>query len=249
MTRTITDPPHANRGSRRWLQVLVNCRPELLNDAIAQRLAELPDDIDWRSPIVEDHYAEYRDQSFLDRLAGSFYYRPPEQPQGQLTDFWPRFGPQWDGLAVTDRGQILMVEAKAHIPEMVTAPTQARGESARQKIQESLGRVKTFVNSKAPVDWSNSFYQYGNRLAHLYWMREVNGHDAYLVNLYFYNDREMNGPESVAEWEAAIKLQEVFLGVRQSFQTGYSPDPWVGAYVLDVFVDVNSIPVRYPPTI
>ena len=249
MTRTITDPAAANRGSRRWLQVLVNCRPELLSDAIAQRLPELPDDVDWRSPTLEDHYAEYRDQSFLDRLAGSWYYREPERPQQDLSDFWPRFGPQWDGLAVTDRGQILLVEAKSHIPEMVTAPTQARGESARQKIQESLARVKTFVKSRAPADWSTSFYQYANRLAHLYWMREVNGHDAYLVNLFFLNDREMNGPTAQTEWQAAIRLQEVFLGIRQSSQTGYAIDPWVGACVLDVFIDVNDIPVLYPPTI
>ena len=249
MTRTITDPAAANRGSRRWLQVLVNCRPEMLGDAIAQRLPELPEDVDWRSPLAEDHYAEYRDQTFLDRLAGSWYYRAPEQPQRDLADFWPRFGPQWDALAVTDRGQILLVEAKAHIPEMVTAPTQARGESARQKIQESLETVKAYVNSKAPVDWSTSFYQYANRLAHLYWMRAINGHDAYLVNLFFINDREMNGPATEAEWRAAIRLQEVFLGVRQSSQAGYTLDPWVGAYVLDVFIDVNEISVLYPPPI
>ena len=87
MTRTITDPAAANRGSRKWLQVLVNCRPELLNDAIVQRLPVLPEDIDWRSPLVDDYYAEYRDQSFLDRLASSFYYRTPERAQNDLGGF------------------------------------------------------------------------------------------------------------------------------------------------------------------
>ena len=246
MTRTITDPAAANRGSRRWLQVLVNCRPGLLDDAICQRLPDPPGDIDWRSPVVADHYAEYRDQSFLDRLAGSPHFRAPSQTQRDLADFWPRFGPQWDGLAVTDKGQILLVEAKAHVAEMVTAPSQARGESAQQKIQESLRTVKNFVNSKPPADWSTIFYQYANRLAHLYWMRELNGHDAYLVNLFFVNDRDVNGPQSVAEWQTAIQLQEVFLGVRQ---TSYALDPWVGAYVLDAFIDVNDISVRYPPPI
>ena len=77
MTRTITDPAAANRGSRRWLQVLVNCRPGLLGDAIAQRLSAPPSEIDWRSPLAADHYAEYRDQSFIDRLAGSQYFRAP----------------------------------------------------------------------------------------------------------------------------------------------------------------------------
>ena len=42
MTRTITDPAAANRGSRRWLQVLVNCRPGLLGDAVCQRLPDPP---------------------------------------------------------------------------------------------------------------------------------------------------------------------------------------------------------------
>ena len=246
MTRTITDPAAANRGSRRWLQVLVNCRPGLLDDAIAERLPEPPGDIDWRSPVVADHYAEYRDQSFLDRLAGSPYYRAPSQTQRDLADFWPRFGPQWDGLAVTDSGQILLVEAKAHIPEMVTAPGQARGETARQRIQDSLQTVKAFIESKSPADWSSNFYQYANRLAHLYWLRELNGHDAYLVNLFFLNDAEMIGPKSVEEWQAAIRLQETFMGVRQAAQTGYALHPWVGSYVLDVFIDTNDISVRYP---
>ena len=59
----------------------------------------------------------------------------------------------------------------------------------------------------------------------------------------------MNGPGSAAEWQAAIRLQEVFLGVRQGFQVGYTLDPWVGAYVLDVFIDVSEIPVLYPQPI
>ena len=249
MTRTVTDPAAASRGSRRWLQLLVNCRPKLLDDSVSERLADPPSDIDWRSPLISDHYAEYRDQEFIDRLASSRYLAGPLQIQRPLAEFWPRFGPQWDALGVTDKGQVLLVEAKAHIPEMVTAPTQARGESALQLILKSLKEAKTFVNSKAPADWSTSFYQYANRLAHLYWLRELNGQDAHLVNLFFLNDEEMNGPTSVEEWQAAIRLQEVFLGVRQGSQSGYALDPWVGAYVVDVFVDTKDIPVRYPPPI
>ena len=249
MTRSVTDPPAANRGSRRWLQVLVNCRPDILDGAITASLPEPPAEIDWRSPLAADHYAEYRDQTFLDRLAGSRFYREPTNIQHDLSDFWPRFGPQWDGLAVTHKGQVLLVESKAHLAEMVTAPTQARGESALQRIRDSLDKVKSFTNSRSPADWSTSFYQYGNRLAHLYWMRELNGHDAYLVNLFFVNDRDMHGPESASEWKAVIRLQELFLGLRQGAQAGYALDPWVGAHVLNVFVDVNDIPVQYPPTI
>lgn len=246
MTRQISDPPAANRGSRRWLQILVNCRPEILDEAIAQRLPGSLGTVLWRSPVKSDHYAEYRDQSFVDRLADSPYFRGSLPTPVPLADFWPRFGPQWDALAVTDRGQILLVEAKAHIPEMVAAPSQARGESARRRIQESLQAVKAFVESRAPVDWSAGFYQYANRLAHLYWLREINGYDARLVNLYFLNDSEMNGPKSVDEWQTAIRLREVYLGLRQG-PPAYPLHPWVGANALDVFVDTDAIPVRYPP--
>ena len=257
MTRNVSDPAAANRGSRRWLQVLVNCRPGLLNEAICDRLAESPHDIDWRSPLLSDHYAEYRDQEFVDRLASSRYLtqtpaQTPAQtlePRRPLADFWPRFGPQWDGLAVTDKGQILLVEAKAHISEMVTAPSQARGEPAVRLIQESLEEIKSFLKSRAPADWSTSFYQYANRLAHLYWLRELNGLNAYLVNVFLLGDEEMIGPKTTEEWEAAIRLQEVFLGVRQPATSGYMLHPWVGAYAIDVFIDTNKIPVRYPPPI
>ena len=205
--------------------------------------------MDWRSPILEDHYAEYRTSLFLTGWPGSWYYRTPEQPQYDLADFWPRFGPQWDGLAVTDRGQILLVEAKAHIPEMVTAPTQARGESARQKIQDSLGRVKAFVNSKAPVDWSTSFYQYANRLAHLYWDATGQRPRRLLGQPVLHQRPGDERPGIRGRVAGAIRLQEVFLGVRQSSQTGYALDSWVGAHILDVFIDVNDIPVLYPPQI
>ena len=249
MTRNVSDPAASNRGSRRWLQVLVNCRPGPLNAAICDRLTEAPHDIDWRSPLLNDHYAEYRDQEFVDRLASSRYLTQTLEPRRLLADFWPRFGPQWDGLAVTDKGQILLVEAKAHISEMVAAPSQARGEPAVRLIQESLGETKSFLKSRAPADWSTSFYQYANRLAHLYWLRELNGLNAYLVNVFFLADEEMIGPKTTEEWEAAIRLQGVFLGVRQPATSGYALHPWVGAYVVDVFIDTNKIPVRYPPPI
>jgi len=249
MTRSVTDPAAAGNGSRKWLQTLVNCRPQLISAAIADRLPDRPDDIDWRSPLLEDQYAQYQDHSFLRRLAASRYCREPSGRQSELADFWPRFGPQWDGLAVTDKGQALLVEAKSHIPEMAGAPLQARGESALLKIRESLRTVKAFLNSRSPADWSTSFYQYANRLAHLYWMREVNGHDAYLINIYFINDRELNGPASAREWQAALRLQEVFLGIRQGHQANYALAPWVGAYSIDVFIDTDDIPVRFPPAI
>ena len=42
----------------------------------------------------------------------------------------------------------------------------------------------------------------------------------------------MNGPRTAAEWQAASRLQETFLGLRQA-PGGYALHPWVGAYCLE----------------
>lgn len=263
MTRNITDPPAANRGARRWLQALVNGGPacrRALDAAIAERLPTGVGSIEWRSPLREDHYAEYSDQEFVERLLSATHSAgvpglpsPGQQLPHPLADFWPRFGPQWDGLAVVNTGQsartMLLVEAKSHIPEMAAAPAQARGEPAMQHIRQSLNAVRNFLEVRAAADWATAFYQYANRLAHLYWLRELNGVDAYLVNLFFLNDAELNGPRTAAEWQAASRLQEAFLGLRTGVPTGYALHPWVGAYCLEVFIDTDAIPVRYPPPV
>src|SRR5919108_6092154 len=64
---------------------------------------------DWISPLAREDYREYRDD-FLSVLGLAQYYRA-------LRDFWPLWGPQWDGLALlsgkADTG-VLLIEAKAH---------------------------------------------------------------------------------------------------------------------------------------
>ena len=52
-----------------------------------------------------------------------------------LGDFWPPNGPVWDGLAVTDGGRAILVEAKANIPELDSDPTSARPPSVSQEDQ------------------------------------------------------------------------------------------------------------------
>ena len=124
-----------------------------------------------------------------------------------------------------------MVEAKAHIPEVVSPPSGA-GERSLTKIRSSLETTKQFLGSHSKADWSTCFYQYTNRLAHLYLLRELNNLPAYLLFLYFTNDDDMNGPKSEAEWEAAILLLELFLGTRNHR---------LSEYVIHAFVDVRDI--------
>jgi len=63
------------------------------------------DRIDWLSPVApDDNNAEYFDREFLNRLGVSDLKVP-------LSDFWPKGGPRWDGLAKTESGKLILVEA------------------------------------------------------------------------------------------------------------------------------------------
>jgi hypothetical protein len=198
----------AARGSQKWLQILVNERPELVEETLATSLGLTEGEhIRWLSPLKADDYAEYRDVAFINRLG-------IELEKVSLASFWPRFGPVWDGLAKTDRGDVILVEAKAHISELVSDPTGASG-SSLDKIRRSLGEAKQFLHSHPKADWATCFYQYTNRLAHLYLLRELNSLPAYLLFIYFINDKEMGGPSTRSEWEGAICLLESFLDIRE----------------------------------
>lgn len=219
----------ASRGSQKWIQALVNQAPHLLDRAIAPYLNLSPTDkIVWLSPLAEDAYAEYRDEMFLSKIAARTEVAP-------ISGLWPTRGPQWDALGRTSRGEPLLIEAKAHIPELLSPPTQATGRSLRV-IRTSLDRVKRAVGSRAAADWSGVYYQYTNRLAHLYFLRGLNRIPAYLVFVYLLNDAEMLGPKTAEEWAGAIRLVHAQLGIDEARLT----KAFAGA-VIDVFIDVADI--------
>ena len=132
------------------------------------------DQIHWLSPLCADNYREYYDQPFLDRLAIKLGKR-------SLASFWPPSGPRWDGLAKTNTGQIILVEAKSHTKELISS-LGAKNPCSRSQIRTSLAVTKAFVgsSSESSADWTAGVYQYANRLAHLYLLHSLNGLDAYL---------------------------------------------------------------------
>lgn len=89
-----------------------------------------------------------------------------------------------------------------------------------------------YLNIKNDVDWSGTFYQYINRLAHLYFLRVINNIDAFLVNIYFMNDKTVNGPKSKDEWLAAIKVMKLYLGLSHHK---------LSKYMIDLFIDVDNL--------
>ena len=170
-----TRPASPTAGSQHWLRLTVANAPKLLADALRGPLGlDDRNELEWLSPVAGDpygDYAEYRDMAALRRLGVPELRHP-------LSDFWPRRGPVWDGLARTARGDLLFVEAKAHISELVTTPSRA-SDGPMKQIRKSLDRVKSSLAPKCKTDWCGTFYQQANRLAHLHFFRTTNGLPAF----------------------------------------------------------------------
>ena len=146
-----------------------------------------------------------------------------------LNKFWPAHGPVWDGLGKTRNGDVILVEAKSHVSE-VASSCQA-GVESRKLIQDSLAETSHFYGASSDADWLNGYYQYANRLAHLYLLRHLNGIQAWLCFVNFVNDHKMSGAKSTVEWQPAIDAVHKHLGI-----TEQSLRP----YVVDVFPDIET---------
>ena len=187
----------ARRGSQKWLQRFVAEVPDALRPAGLPALV-------WVSPIAETRYREYSDGAFLDAL-GLSRLKP------DLTAFWPRGGAVWDGLAVAS-GTPVLVEAKAHVAEFFSSPCAAEAEASRNRIAASLEACKQALGADDRSDWSRCFYQYANRLAHLWWLHQ-HGIAAHLLFVNFVGDDDMKGPDTPAAWRAVERAADYALGL------------------------------------
>jgi hypothetical protein len=175
----------------------VNERTQDLNSAIAQSISRYnlnENDIHWVSPLAADKYTEYRDSEFLERVG--FGHLAP-----QLRAFWPQRGPCWDALARIEGG-CLLIEAKSHVPEIYGGGCGASPRS-RQKIQSAFDATKAWLGVSREVDWIGRLYQSANRYASLYFLREIAGVQAFLVNVYFVGDPRT--PLTRVDWNIAIE--------------------------------------------
>lgn len=214
------------RGSLKWIRVAVNEHTALLNARVCDSLGLSRDTaIEWRSPRADDEYAEYRDDDFLRKLSVDLDLFP-------LPRFWPPRGPQWDALATVGPDGLLIVEAKANVPEIVSPGTSAKGKRL-QHIERSLNATKRYLGVPADIPWSGKLYQYANRLAHLYLLRKLNKKRAYLAFVYFTGANDVNGPKSKDEWQAAIAVAKGVLGLPKRHR--------LSRYVGDVYIDVSEL--------
>lgn len=212
-------------GSLKQMQNLINQHQDIINSKLKQSFPKLSKDtIEWVSPLEKDHFAEYTDDDFIKVLG-------LDPDEIKLKDFWPARGANWDGLAKTDKGRVILVEAKAHIPEMVSPASTASVKSLVQ-IREALNQTKAFLGKGRNIDWSGTFYQYTNRVAHLYYLREVCNKEVYLINVYFVGDESVKGPKTIEEWKGAIQIMQLYLGLHSHK---------LKKYMADIFIDVQEL--------
>ena len=157
---------------------------------------------------MEDGYAEYYDETFLDRLQIG-------ELQVPLGSFWPRGGPRWDGLARSSTGKLLLVEAKAYVEEGVTFSSKA-SDASMQQIVSALEEAKRAFQARADAPWATPFYQYANRLAHLHFLRGLNDRDAYLLFLNFADAPDVPRPATTEEFAGASRTCQCALGLGQT---------------------------------
>jgi hypothetical protein len=225
--------PFAVKGSQRWLQVAVENAPEAINAPLRAALGCAPDEsVQWVSPRRAARFQEYRDDEVVRRCGF-------ELPAGALSAFWPLRGPLWDGLA-TVGGRMILIEAKGHIPELVSTRTRAKG-AALLQIRKSMREVQTALSPKSLdwVDWTGTFYQYGNRVAHLYFLRQ-HQIPAHLVNVYFLNAEDVRGPTDPLEWKGAVKVIRTYLGLGRHRLSRYMHDLYIDARPLAAVADTTS---------
>ncbi len=199
----------AYAGSQRQLQTYVNEQPDQLSAAMleALHLQLQPATVEWVSPLASQRYAEYKDADFLHALGlGSL--------KTELAQFWPNSGPRWDALArftVGSTPHYVLVEAKSHVPEMYSNGCCAKSPRSLGKIVNALDQTKSWLGVRPDANWMGPLYQAANRLAHLYWFRQVIGLEALIVNVHFVDDP--HSPTSLEEWKVGLAHAKAELGI------------------------------------
>jgi hypothetical protein len=208
----------AEKGSQLQTQIYVNRRQSELNKAIQAAVPSLSVQepaLIWVSPIQADSFREYHDAEFLSAV-GLEVLTP------LLENFWPSRGPHWDALAVVQRSTrepgVLLLEAKSYPEEFQGGGLKATSPSSKKKSARALKATQDWLaipESKRDT-WTGSHYQTANRLAHLYWLRQVAGIDAWLVHLLVVNDPTFKGTPR-AKWRSGVNQMKRTLGIDEGF--------------------------------
>ena len=127
----------------------------------------------------------------------------------------------------SDSQGVVLVEAKSNLSEVYGNGCQASAKS-RKQIEAALGRTKRWLDVPELLDWTGPLYQMANRLAHLYFFREIVRVPAWLVNVYFVDDP--HSPTALEDWRLALSDVKTELGLT----------PAASPYTGDVFPEAKE---------
>jgi hypothetical protein len=210
------------RGSQLQVRLYVNEHTDALTAAVIDQISDLADragSVEWRAPLAP-RFEEPRDGAFLAAVGR-------QDLATSLHEFWPARGPVWDALAIVhlrDGGQgILLCEGKSHPAEIYAGGTKA-SEGSRMRIGAALAATQDWLGvPHDPERWMDplrpaerghsSVYQSANRYAHLYWLRELAGVEAWLCHLLFVDDPSY-GATSRECWDKRLPEIEHDLGLQ-----------------------------------
>ena len=157
----------------------------------------------------------------------------------ELAKFWPANGPTWDALAVVVRPSsptgVLLVEAKAHPDKLLKgSPAGATAPASLATIEAAVAATCDWLGATPTPAWTRALFQMTNRLAHLYWLRQVVGIDAWLAHVLFVGDHT-HRPTSHEEWKTALADAYAQLGVGTSAHE-FAATVFLPAYARDELV-------------
>jgi hypothetical protein len=210
----------AMKGSKRHICWYVNEAPDQLDAALFSASPSLAgaaaSEPTWVSPLADEGYEEFWNERFLERLEllddhlEAFREFWPFKPwvNGKVN---PRGTPHWDALARVPLADgtygAVMVEAKAHRGELVKRNDKSKADAASlKKITKSLAVARDYygVAATAPA-WESRYYQFCNRLAHLWWMNEQANVPAWVVWLLIVDDPVWRDRMTAPQWHDAFE--------------------------------------------
>lgn len=125
-------------------------------------------------------------------------------------------GINWDAVGVTDDGTYILVEAKAHLPEMKNSAAGGKKalENNATKISEFIKKYN--INSSAEI-WMSDFYQLANRLVITDFLK-AKGYKVKLLYVLFENGFEYNRDKSDSaskeDWIAEMEHELSSMGIK-----------------------------------
>jgi len=133
---------------------------------------------------------------------------------------------------------LILIEAKANQPELCSAPSGA-GEASLKRITSALERAKSLLHVHHRFSWTNSYYQYANRLFALSFLeRKLNCH---LVFLYFTGEEFPDGtpcPRDPKAWRELIHACHLSLGLASPDEPDKLWTHELGKRVHEIFLPV-----------